>query len=422
MRLEEFLEVFDARANYIRQFNIPESVEIYFTCMRRYYENILAAKEQGKPLAWVSIISPMEIFHAMDIVPFAIDPYAITVAAFAYFKKEDCKYFELGDAWGYPPDACSPHRLCVGLAAEGVLPAPDLLYAPSPMPCDSAVAVFDVLADITKAPVFFANYEYRRNPNGMYYLANEFRELVKFLEQVTGKKLDTDRLREIVKTSTEATNIMLDIQQLRKKLPCPLRARDAFNSFGMRIAGLGMQDSLHYYQVQLKEVMGRVERGEGALPEERFRLVASGAYPFFAMDIIDWIQNEFKAIFVADFLNCRPAYKMEDTEIDDPIEYLARRNLRAFGIEINYGPCEVVIDDIIRNIEEARVDGSFFFTHFGCKQGCGLQKIYRDKIMERVGIPTVFIDMDISDPKIVSVDQMKNKISNYMDMLAKGRG
>jgi len=387
--------------------------------MRNYYERILTAKEQGKPLAWVSIISPMEIFHAMDIVPFAIDPYAITVAAFAYFKKEDCKYFDLGDAWGYPSDACSPHRLCIGMAVEGILPAPDLLYAPSPMPCDSAVALFDVLADITKAPVFFANYEYRRNPHGVNHLTNEFRELIRFLEEVTGRRLDLDRLREIVKISTEATNLMLEIQQLRKRRPCPLRARDAFNSFGMRIAGLGMPESLHYYQVQLREVKERIEQGKGVLPEERFRLVANGAYPFFAMDIIDWIQEEFKAIFVADVLNCRPAYKMEDTDIDDPIEYLARRNLRAFGIEINYGPYEVIIDDIIRNIEEAQVNGSFFFTHFGCKQACGLQKIYRDKILERVGIPTVFIDIDISDPKVVSVDQMKNKIREYMEMLDK---
>lgn len=417
MRLEEFLEVFDQRAERIKtQFKVPKSVETYFSCMRDYYVGIMNAKKEGKPLAWVSIIAPMEIFYAMDIVPFAIDPYAITVSAFAYYKKEDCKYFDIGDSYGYPSDACSPHRACVGLALDGVLPTPDVIYAPTPMPCDSAVAVFDVLADITKAPSYFANYEYRRSEQGVEHLKNEFYGLVEFLEKHTGKKLNEDKLREIVKNSTEAVNLMLDLQQLRKKKPCPLRARDAFNSFGMRIAGLGRPEALEYYKIQMEEVMGRVEHGEGALKEEQHRLVASGAYPFFAMEVIDWIQEEFNAIFVADFLNCRPYQKIEE-EMTDPIEYLAKRNLKAFGVETNYGPCDIIIDEIVENIKEADVDGSFYFTHFGCKQACGLQKIYRDRILNEVGIPTAFIDMDISDPKIVSVDHMKRKIADYMSML-----
>lgn len=161
MRLEEFLETFDKRVEYFKQFGIAESVEVYFDCMRDYYLNALNAHKEGKPLAWVSIFSPLEIFHAMDIVPFALDTYAISVSAFSYFKKEDCKYFEIGDAYGYPSDACSPHRAAVGLAASNILPPPDLIYSSAPMPCDSAVALFDVIQDMKKVPTYFANFEYR---------------------------------------------------------------------------------------------------------------------------------------------------------------------------------------------------------------------------------------------------------------------
>jgi hypothetical protein len=80
MKLEAFLETFDKRAEHLRQFNLPESVEIYFKCMRDYYVRVINAKKEGKPLAWVSIMSPIEIFHAMDIIPFVVDTYAITVA------------------------------------------------------------------------------------------------------------------------------------------------------------------------------------------------------------------------------------------------------------------------------------------------------------------------------------------------------
>ena len=415
MRLEEFLETFDKRVEYIRQFNIPESVEIYFKCMRSYYQDILDAKKEGKPLAWVSIMAPMEIFRAMDIVPFAVDPYAITVAAFAYFKKEDCPFFDTGDSYGYPSDACSPHRLAVGLAATHTIPEPDLIFYTTPMPCDSAVALFDVLSDMKKVPTYVANYEYRYHPNSVENLKREFIGLIEFLEETTGRSLDMDRLRETIELSQAANNAMIEIHQLRKKIPCPLRTRDAFNSFGMRIAGDGLLDSVRFFETQLREVKGRVERGGGAIPEERYRLVANGGYPFFAMDLLDWLQEEFGAIVVADFFNLTAWKELEPSA--DPLEFMARKSLYFFGLETLYGPAENTIDKIIEDIREARVVGSFYFTHFGCKQGCGLQKIYRDKIIEKLDIPTLVVDMDISDPKIVSLDQMKNKIREYMKML-----
>lgn len=417
MNLQEFLKIFDERADYFRQFNLPESVEIYFRCMRNYYLRAMTAKEEGKPLAWVSIVCPMEIFHAMDVVPFAVDPYAISISAFAYFKKEDCAYFDIGDSYGYPADACSPHRACIGLAAANILPEPDIIYAPAPMPCDSAVAVFDVLSDMKKVPTHFANFEYRYHTNSVQYLKTEFEELIEFLERHTGRKMDKDRLREITKHSIKANRTMMEIHQLRKKRPCPLRARDGFNSFSMRLVGEGMPEALEFFEAQLSEVKGRVERGEGVLPEERMRLVASGVYPFFAMEILDWVQEKYGAIFVADPFNYTPWTDMDENDPMDPVELLARKWLSFFGLELLYGPIENSIDYVMDSIKESQVDGSIYFTHFGCKQTCGLQKIYRDKIMAEIGVPTLFVDMDISDPKVVSVDQMKAKIHEYIEMI-----
>ena len=42
--------------------------------------------------------------------------------------------------------------------------------------------------------------------------------------------------------------------------------------------------------------------------------------------------------------------------------------------------------------------------------------------MEELGLPTLFVDMDISDPKVVSVDQMKAKIHEYIEMIEKKKG
>jgi benzoyl-CoA reductase/2-hydroxyglutaryl-CoA dehydratase subunit BcrC/BadD/HgdB len=419
MKLQEFIKIFDERVEYFRRFNLPESVEIYFRCMRNYYNRAMTAKEEGKPLAWVSIMCPMEIFLAMDIVPFAVDPYAISISAFSYFKKEDCIYFDIGDSYGYPADACSPHRACIGLAASNTLPEPDLIYGTAPMPCDSAVAVFDVLSDMKKVPSYFANFEYRYHPKSVQYLKTEFEGLIEFLEKHTGRKLDKERLREIMKISIKANRAMMEVHQLRKKRPCPLRARDGFNSFGMRLAGEGMPETLDFFDGQLREVKGRVERGEGVLAEERLRLVANGPYPFFAMEILDWVQDKYGAIFVADMFNCAPWEDLDENDPGDPVELLARKWLSFFGMELLYGAAENTIDYVIDSVKESQVDGSIFFTHFGCKQTCGLQKIYRDKIMQELGLPTLFVDMDISDPKVVSVDQMKGKIHEYIEMIEK---
>jgi benzoyl-CoA reductase/2-hydroxyglutaryl-CoA dehydratase subunit BcrC/BadD/HgdB len=91
-------------------------------------------------------------------------------------------------------------------------------------------------------------------------------------------------------------------------------------------------------------------------------------------------------------------------------------------MEAFYGPTVETLDEVVGKIAEADIDGSIYFTHFGCKQTCGLQKIYRDKIMEDLGLPTLFVDMDISDPNVVSVDQMKAKIHEYIEMIEKKKG
>jgi benzoyl-CoA reductase/2-hydroxyglutaryl-CoA dehydratase subunit BcrC/BadD/HgdB len=188
----------------------------------------------------------------------------------------------------------------------------------------------------------------------------------------------------------------------------------------MRIAGEGLEDSADFFAAQLREVEERVAKGEGVVPEERFRLTANGAYPFFAMELIDWMQEEYGAVIVADMFNCTPWRPIgDDIETADPVELLAKKWLYFFGMEFFYGPTDEGLDDVMNEIAEADIDGSIYFTHFGCKQTCGLQKIYRDKILEKMGVATIFVDMDISDPKIVSVDQMKGKIHEYMEMLEK---
>lgn len=418
MRIEDFLESFDKRVEYIRRFNIPQSTEYYFDIMRNYYLKVINAKRENRPLAWVSVMSPVELFHAMDIVPFVADTYAISVTAMLYFKGDTCKYFDIGDAYGFPQEACSPHRVCVGMAKEGILPPPDLMYSSTPLPCDSAVMLFDVLSNMYKCPTFFLNFEYRHHDDTLDHLKHELMDLITFLEETTGKKLDYERLKEVLEISRIANNFCNDIHQLRRRVPCPLRPRDAWNSFGIRVTSEGLPETIKFFETQYQEVKGRVDRQEGVIPEERHRLVVNGAYPFFYMDLLDWMQEEYKAIIVADLFN---SYPMEwlGNPISDPIDFLAKKTLAFLGLESLFGTVEDVIDKLAESWRTANLDGSIYFTHFGCKQGCGINKIIRDKIMEKIGLPTLILDMDIGDPKVTSAAKMKSRLDEYLQMLEK---
>lgn len=102
--------------------------------MLEYLQKIVQAQAEGRPLAMISIFFPPEILLSMGLTVFAFEQYTIQLLAFG----RGFDYIERGEAFGFSKEACSAHKACVGMAANGIFPTPEILLYTGQLVCDSS--------------------------------------------------------------------------------------------------------------------------------------------------------------------------------------------------------------------------------------------------------------------------------------------
>ncbi len=394
-----------------------ESRRYLLECLRDLYTSAHEARKANQPIAWISIATPVEIFHAMDIVPFGVEQFSIQTLATLMKDKLGYQLFDKGAKFGIPREACSAHLATVGMAAENYMPAPDVLVCAAP-PCDSSTGMFDVLGNMFNVPTFLLDSSYHSDDDAIDYLKQEYEGLIEFLEENTGHKMDYKKLENIVRLSKEADDYSNEIQETRKLVPCPVHARELLGADVLKMMCSGLPKFTKVFRALYKETMKKVEKGEGVIPEEKHRLIFMFTYPMHSMKIVDWLHNEYKAVPVLDTTNVLP---QEDMDVSDPIRAIAVRILKVPSIRLsrehwgdigNIGANKAITD----RCKEFKVDGSIFFASWSCQQSALLNRLYKDA-MKTIDIPTLVLDGDHYDARVVPMNEMQSKIVDYFRIL-----
>ena len=152
------------------------------------------------------------------------------------------------------------------------------------------------------------------------------------------------------------------------------------------------------------------------MADERHRIAWFGGYPFFYTKITDWVEENFKTVVVGDSLCLLENKPIED--FSDPLECLARKDVGASYWKIARSFCYYE-ENLGRLSQEFQLAGAVFFASLGCKQNGGQMRMYQDVWRGKLGIPTLILDGDVRDPRIVSIDQMKARLKEFFSLLDK---
>lgn len=390
-----------------------QSKILHYEIMKEYFEAVATAKERGKPLAWIGLLFPPEILIAMDIVPFVLDQYSIQLLA----SGRGYEYFDLGEGCGFDKESCSPHLAIIGAASIGLFPRPDMIVCAGPQPCDSQSTMFDLLADMYDVPTHWVNLPYRVDEEAEQSYKHELEDMIKFLEEQTSRKMDYEKLRWLLENGRETQDYFIKIQELRNHIPSPIGCREAFSFFGPRMASEGLPKTAQFMKVLYEEIEARVEAGQGAVNPEIFRIVTNGAYPFWYMQLFDWMEREYGAVISVDLSNSYPLEPVGDTS--DPLLCFARKTFHSNpAVKTAILPYTWVAQQIGLKAKEIRCNASIFFAHFGCKQGCGRHRVVIEEIRRQANIPSLVLDIDAGNPAVVSAATIRNRLQEYFSMLA----
>jgi len=191
----------------------------YLDMVSTYVERIATAKEEGKWVASHGTQQPLEILEAMDVRGIFNEFWGV-VSNIVNMDSVPAALSHSAST-GTPGEVCSFFRNMDGLMAAGKWPRSDFfLYASSV--CDN-VKAFHTLGRRYGIPSYGLERSYLPyTTHAMEHWKNEYKRLIAWLEEQTGKKMDYDRLKETVRLSYRLTELHIEIDKLVATVPCPL--------------------------------------------------------------------------------------------------------------------------------------------------------------------------------------------------------
>lgn len=407
-RLDETLKRLESVAEYKRSTSTqPERDTMYYQLLIDVIRSNLQAKEEGKYLvAHTAQLTP-DIFYAMDIVPMFLEQVATTVVP-VLKNYDEC--FSAARTYGLAPEVCSIHRLVQGAACLGWYPRPDAVVW-SHHTCDNCAKTGDGIMELYECPGFFVDRPYLLSETAVQFYTRELEELVSFLEDLTGRKMDRDRLVEVMERTRRLSEVRREIDGLRRSMPAPMRGRRAPEMGYVKAAFSGSQRAVDFFEMVRDEVKEKADSGEGYTPQERHRLLNLYWPPSYSWAIMDWMENEHGAVSVAEPVT--GSWFKGDIDPTRPLESLARY---AFNVEC-VSLYEGSFYDILRAAVDHKADGAIFWAHIGCRMSCATIKMIKDALMEEAGVPTLVLDYDVNDPTYAPVDQLKARLEEFFELL-----
>lgn len=414
LKLEATYKAFQKRLKWQQEHGVALSKQLYTKAMADYFIRTAQARQNGKTLAYTSVAFFPELLHAMDVVNFAPTQYAIQIMV----QGNHVKYIQKGLQTGLSTELCSCITGAAGMVVDGLFPEPDLILATGQQPCDSATIEAELFKHHWDVPFFWYSIPSRRDERTAAFLREQFEEMVEFVEQHSSNRYDETRMREVMEHAKVAHSWYTQTQELRMATPCPLRSRDSRQIRGLRTFLDGRPETGEALQAQYEETREKVEKGEGAIPNERHRLVVNGVPPFWNMKLFDWMEETFGAVIVVDLCNRFYPYDMGSTS--DPLDCLARKVMN-YNMKAGIDTSVVSGEELAYQAKKAQCDSSIYFAHFGCKVGCGAAKVTTDTIREIIDVPSVILDIDAYDPRVVSDQKMKAVLTEYFETLEASR-
>ena len=351
--------------------------------------------------ALVNVFMPCELLQAMEITPMCAEMYS------SYINGTRCEgvFADAAESEGIAETFCSYHKVLVGSACAGVLPAPAMAVNCS-LVCDANNLTFRELARHYGIPHFYVDVPKSQDSDSVAYVADQLRELGTFLEEVTGKRLDETRLKDAAARSGRTIGLLRECLREKRTRYLPSSVVSELNEIYMTHNALGTREAETYASRLLAELK--------AAPETR------GLKILWLYSIPIW-QEPVKRL-----LNFNPRCQLTacdmnldclvDTDPEKPYESMAKRLVYS-----GFNGGKERVEAAIENARTIDCDGVVCFCGWGCKQSMGISNVLK-KALEEAGFPVLILNGDACDRRNASDGQTATRLEAFLEMLEQRHG
>ena len=395
--------------------------------MGRHFLAIEQAYREGRPTAWATAGTPVELLYSMGVQPMLPENSATISAAL----KKSQNFIEVAEDEGYSYDLCSYFKTNVGAVLSnaemsvGGTRKPTFMLS-SDVICDTHVKWFQVQAERFDVPHFtldvphvVSNTNNRQREYFKKYITEQLWELLDFITEITGNEYNKEKAQEIAKNSYEMGKIWQDFFELRKNIPCPVSTRDTFGGLFPLFTMTGLKSPIKLYKRMYREAKERVDNGIGALEKEEFRLMFEGIPFWYNLKFFSNLERWNAIIVYEPYVYAFTKYTNPDVTLNDvlnnPVECMAELSLSFWYIY----DLQTRFAKFKETVKDWKIDGVILHNNMSCRpNACGMYDLKR-KLMKEADIPTLIIDADMNDPRKLNETQVLNKIESFIEILKK---
>ena len=149
-------------------------------------------------VAWCGIATPFDLLAALEVPPCFVEFVGASLASTGAAGG----MLQAAEGAGYSTDGCAYHRSVVAADLAGLMPRADVLVGTS-SPCSGGLAVVEGMAARHERDLFLLHVPPDDSEASVDFFAAQLGDLVAFLEDHLGQRLDPERLRRAVELSNQ---------------------------------------------------------------------------------------------------------------------------------------------------------------------------------------------------------------------------
>lgn len=404
---------------------------------RQWFDSLTDVAETGGQSAYVFVMGSInEILITFDLPVVFPEINSLQTAV----RREAHDYLSVAEDHGYSPDICGYVKADVATQLQdgkhpmGRVPKPSIAVLTNA--CNTYIKWAEIWERMHKTPMFTIDVPGTRevdqqSPIGSSdfkadckYIETQLHELIKLCEKVTGKKFDIDKFREVLGYANRMSAGWKRIIELNSARPTLFNAlTDGTIYLGVANGFRGTKEGAEYFDRLVEEMEYKAANAIGTLDkEEIYRLFFVGVpcYPIFRR--FNELFSEWGGTFVnSSYLWFASGGSNTGYQYDlaNPIASLAEGVL----IGVRDAMDSMFHQDrmIQAQADEYGLDGIIYHPIKSCRTVSTGLADSRRYLTEKNGIPSLFIESDNMDRRVVSEAQMKNRIDAFFEGLASRR-
>ena len=392
--------------------------------MLDWYQRLDHAAETGDPPTVSMMISGncVELLEGFGAIPLYPEVNALQLA----IRHQSLEPILAAEEMVYAGDNCAYVKADIGCMVKGITPTGGRLPKPTLVlcnfvGCNTYVKWFEHVAAFTGAPLFVLDVPFLRGDQpsqaDIDYVVRQLKEVVLQIEMLTGRKFDYDRFRQSVAYSSEVEDLWSQIKHLAKYSPSPFDAYfDAITLMGPLYVYRGKREGVEFFRAALNELKEKALAGNGIYEQERFRVVVEGPPPYPYFRTFRDMFASWEAVAVASTYSTVGGLWEFGFRHDPkcPFESVAMHMLAQNVTNRNYLQR---YDQIRRYVQEWKADGVIIHFVKSCRLFSAGQGDMRDYFTKQLGVPTLYIESDLEDPRYFAEAQTKNRIDAFFESL-----